>query len=70
MENKWIGFSRSLWSAFLPVALIVARMFGVEGADQLGEIATRTIDSIIVIASLVLQFLHQRNPQPTSAASQ
>ena len=65
---KWIGFSRSLWSAFLPVALIVSKMFGVDDADQLGEIATQAIDSVIVVASLVLQYLHQRDPQETTAA--
>jgi len=65
---KWVGFSRSLWSAFLPVALIVSKMFGVESADELGEIATKTIDSVIVIASMILQFMHQRDPQETTAA--
>ena len=68
MDNKWVGFSRSLWSAALPVVLIVARVFGLDGADQIGEIATKVIDSGIVIASMVLQYLHQRNPQPTSAS--
>ena len=68
MGNKWIGFSRSLWSAVLPVMLIVARMFGIDDADAIGEIATQAIGAVIVVVSLVLQFLHQRNPEPTSAA--
>ena len=65
---KWVGFSRSLWSAFLPVALIVSKMFGVDGADEIGEIATKMIDSAIVIVSMILQFNHQRDPQETTAA--
>ena len=69
MGSKWVGFSRSLWSALLPVTLIVARMFGIEDADQLGEIATKAIDSVIVISSMVLQYMHQRKPEVTSAAS-
>ena len=65
---KWVGFSRSLWSAFLPVALIVAKMFGVDSAEAIGDIATKAIDSGIVIASMVLQMLHQRDPQTTNVA--
>jgi hypothetical protein len=66
--NKWIGFSRSLWSALLPVVLITMRVFGVADVDQIGETATKVVDSLIVMISAVLQFMHQRNPQPTTLA--
>lgn len=69
MENKWIGFSRSLWSALLPIALVLMRVFGVADVDSIGEVAAGIVDSLIVAASIVLQFLHQRDPQPTSVSS-
>lgn len=68
MDNKWIGFSRSLWSALLPVVLITLRLFGVADAESIGELATSVVDGLIVAASAVLQFLHQRDPEPTSAS--
>lgn len=68
MDNKWIGFSRSLWSALLPVILIALRVFGVADVDSIGELATKVVDAVIVAASAILQFRHQRDPQPTSLA--
>lgn len=68
MDNKWIGFSRSLWSALLPVILIALRMFGVADVGAIGEMATNIVDAVIVAASAVLQFKHQRDPEPTSIA--
>jgi hypothetical protein len=68
MNNKWIGFSRSLWSALLPVILIALRVFGVADVDSIGELATNVVDAVIVAASAILQFKHQRDPEPTTAA--
>ena len=68
MQNKWIGLSRSMWSALLPIALVVMRVFGVADVDSIGEVATSVVDGFIVVASVVLQFLHQRNPEPTTLA--
>lgn len=68
MTNKWIGLSRSMWSALLPVILIMLRVFGVADVDSIGEVATNVFDGVIVVASAVLQFLHQRDPEPTSLA--
>ena len=62
MDNKWIGFSRSLWSALLPVILIALRVFGVADVDSIGELATNVVDG------LILQFKHQREPELTTAA--
>ena len=69
MENKWVGFSRSLWSMLLPVILVMLRVFGVDDTAMIGDIATKVIDSSIVVASLVLQFLHQKNPEPTNVSN-
>jgi hypothetical protein len=69
MESKWIGFSRSLWSALLPIALVMMRVFGVADVDSIGEVATNVVDALIVVASVVLQFLHQRDPKPTSISA-
>ena len=68
MDNKWLGFSRSLWSALLPVILIALRVFGVADVDSIGELATNVVDAVIVAASAILQFRHQRAPEPTTAA--
>lgn len=69
MNNKFILLSRSLWSAILPLVLLVLNAFGVTGSTEIGEFANGVVEAVIVIASLVLQFLHQRNPKPTSLAS-
>ena len=69
MNNKFILLSRSLWSAILPLVLLVLDAFGVTGSTEIGEFANGVVEAVIVIASLVLQFLHQRNPKPTSLAS-
>ena len=66
MENKWIGFSRSLWSALLPLVLLALNAAGVTNADSIGTIASRVVEGGIIVASLILQYLHQRDPQPTS----
>jgi hypothetical protein len=67
MNNKFILLSRSLWSAIL--LLLVLNAFGVTGSAEIGEFANGVVEAVIVIASLVLQFLHQRNPKPTNLAS-
>jgi amino acid permease len=69
MNNKFILLSRSLWSAILPLLLLVLNAFGVTGSAEIGEFANGVVEAVIVIASLVLQFLHQRNPKPTNLAS-
>lgn len=69
-ENKWVGLSRSLWATLLPMGLLILDQTGVAGSAQIGELANTIVTSVIVIASGVLQFLHMRNPQPTSAAKQ
>jgi hypothetical protein len=66
MTNKWIGFSRSLWSALLPVIMIALRIFGVADVDSIGEVATNVFDGFVIVASAVLQFMHQRSPEPTN----
>ena len=65
-ENKWIGFSRSLWSALLPLILLALNAAGVTNADNIGAIASRVVEGGIVVAALVLQYLHQRDPKPTT----
>jgi hypothetical protein len=44
------------------------RVFGVADVDQIGETATTVVDALIIMVSAVLQFMHQRNPQPTTLA--
>jgi len=67
-ENKWVGLSRSLWSALLPILTIVLTAAGVTSADEIGAMGTSIVNGGAIIASAILQYLHQRNPKLTSAA--
>lgn len=67
-ENKWIGLSRSLWSAMLPVLALILNQAGVTGADQIGELASNVFNGTMLVVAAVLQYLHQRNPKPTTLA--
>ena len=66
-ENKWVGFSRSLWASLLPIITIILTAAGVTGVEQIDEIGTTIVNAGSVIAGAVLEFLHLRNPKPTSA---
>ena len=67
-ENKWVILSRSLWSALLPILTIVLTAAGVTDVEAIGALGTGLVNGGAVIASVILQFLHQRNPQPTTLA--
>lgn len=67
-ENKWVGLSRSLWSAILPILSIILTAAGVTDVESIGAMGTGIVNGGAVIASAILQFFHQRNPEPTSAA--
>ena len=67
-ENKWIGLSRSLWSAILPIVALVLNQLDVTGAEKIGELASNIFNATMLGVSAVLQYLHQRNPEPTSVA--
>jgi hypothetical protein len=67
-ENKNIIKSRSLWSALLPIVAIAGQQAG------LGEGFSQTINQLVVavigVAALVLNFMHQRDPKPTTLAAE
>lgn len=67
-DNKWIGKSRALWSALLPILALVLDSFDVTNAESIGELASVLFNSGIGIASGILAFLHARNPVKTSIA--
>ena len=50
MNNKFILLSRSLWSAILPLLLLVLNAFGVTGSAEIGEFANGVVEAVIVIA--------------------
>lgn len=67
-ENKWVLLSRSLWATLLPIIGLILTTTGVTGAEGILGLSDTIFGGGIVIVAGVLEFLHQRNPQPTSIA--
>lgn len=68
VENKWVGLSRSLWATLLPIIGLILNTTGVSGADGILGLSDTVFNSVLVVVAGVLQFLHLRNPKPTSLA--
>lgn len=69
-EHKWVGFSRSLWASVLPIITLVLTATGVTGAEQIGAIGTTIVNAGAVVASAVLEYMHLKNPAPTSVSAE
>ncbi len=54
----------------LPIFALVMSQAGVTGADEIGELANTVFLGATGIVAAVLQFMHQRSPQPTTATKQ